>query len=302
MGTTHFSGPLISDALSGAIASSPVTGTVFYVDPASGSDSRDGLSRPQAKKTMQAAVDLCTADQGDVIVRMPGTEVVTTPVNFDCRGVTVISSSMGMPNESRGERFVTYHASSYAAYITDPTLFIGVGFATGGSTENALVDCQEAGGYNGGFNGFYYCRFPQWGTADHAIRYIGGSVNVIDHCTFDGLFTGWGVGAIALNNDTGGITPAYIEVTANRFHATGSGSHAIVHLAGSTPLSVLYAHNYLLPGFGAAAANLGKFIDNNSVSATGMIADNWIMLDDEASAMENMVAGLIRVNNHYDDN
>lgn len=298
MGTTHFSGPVSSPQLEG-VSLGPVTGTTFYVDPSNGSDSRDGLSPEEAKATLQAAVDLCTADQGDLIVRMPGTETVTSPVQFNVRGITVMASLMGMPPEEVGERFSTYHASSYAAVVTDPVRCIGLGFE-GTTTQDLLIDCEEAGGYNGGFNEFLYCRFGVWGAPAYGVYAIGGAVNKFKHCSFDGLFGGFGTAATAWANDTGGITPAFTELLWNRFQGIGASIPAVLHVSGGTPIGVIYAHNYMGPGF--VAANTGIFLDNNNVASSGLVADNWTGLADKATAFTNLTnSTLVFADNHYDE-
>ena len=43
------------------------TGKIFYVDSGSGSSAFTGQSIDRAKPTLDEAVDLCTADRGDVI-------------------------------------------------------------------------------------------------------------------------------------------------------------------------------------------------------------------------------------------
>jgi len=106
----------LADSLGGVA----MTGNVYYCDPTSGSDAFDGKTSENAKKTLQAAIDLCENNNGDVIVRMRGGEAVTSPVNFNKSGVTVIPQGYGMAPLSMGEYFSTYSTTLTA----DPVAII----------------------------------------------------------------------------------------------------------------------------------------------------------------------------------
>jgi len=280
--------------INGGIFESPINrnpnGRVFHVDPS-------------VSGSLQAAIDECTADNGDIIVVSPGTHSVTETVAFDKRGITVIAAKVGMAE--RGERFTVAAAASFddgpAATITAPCHIIGLGFAGRDTTqESLLIDCEEAGGWSGGAIILDECRFSVWyGAMDAGVRCIGGAQNVIKSCTFDGLFGGFGTAAIVLENDTGGLAAAYLRVEDCLFQGVGSGKHAIKHATGSIPASVLYKDNVLLPGWSAQ----GKFLDNNSVASTGMAANNWLApLANQAAAFENLTNSTIGfAGNHYEE-
>lgn len=283
-------------------------GRIFFVDPSSGNDSADGQDPERPLLTLNAAIALCTADQGDFIIVFPGSHAVSAQVVFNVRGITVSAVEFGSPDEEAAESFTVNAGSSLTsgspAKILDPCTIIGLGFQGRDLTaEDLLIDCEEAGGFNGGFNQLINCRFGVWyGAVDYGIRMVGGAINKVIECSFDGLFGGFDIGAIGMENDTGGITPAYTEILGCRFQGVGPSKHAIVHDASSTPVGVLYAHNYLLPGFIAAAANVGAFLDNNNVASTGMVADNWTGLADKATAFENLTnSSLVFADNHYDE-
>lgn len=251
------------------------------------------------------AIDSATADNGDIIIVTPGTTTLTEQLVIDKSGITIVAAELGLPAEEQGEKYTFYGGSLTGApvKILDPCRIIGIGFAGSDvDAESLLTDCEEQGGFNGGFISLEQCRFPVWTGAplDQAIRCIGGAIVKVRDCSIDGLFQGFDVGAIVLENDTGGFTPAYTEVLRTRFHGVGSGKHAIVHAVGATPVSVLYAHNYLLPGF---LGNQGKFLDNNSVAATGLIADNWLApLANQAAAFENLAGATLGfADNHYEE-
>lgn len=255
--------------------------------------------------TIEDALSECTDEQGDVLVLLPGSHAQTTKVNFNKQGLTVLAPDLGYPREERGEFCTIYAAAAldddYPAVVTKAMRFIGVGFAGRDLTKgNLLVDCETQGGIHGGFVEFVNCRFPCWyGAVAHGLRLLGGAVNKLKACSFDGLFGGYGTACISLANDDP-ITPAYVEVLDTIFNEVGSGKHAIVHEVGSTPLGVYYARNIVKPGFGG---NQGKFLDNNSVVSTGIIAQNIVAgMTNKAGAFENLTNSLIKfADNHYDE-
>jgi len=273
-------------------------GKVFYVDPSSGSDNADGLGSKTALATLTEGISKCTAGDGDVIIRMPGTETVTEPVVFDKQGITVISSMYGLPGHVKGESFTTYNSSATglsAAVINDSVRLIGLGFAASDVSEQALlIDCEEQGGFNGGFNSIEYCRFATWnGVIDAGIRMIGGALNHIIDCEFDGLFGGFGTAAISMAGDTGGIDPFYPRIEGCRFMALGSGKAAIEHAA-DTPVEVLYKDNIL--------GSAGVFLDNSDLDSSGIACNNWLGLANQAAAFTNMTNSTMKiVNNHYSE-
>jgi len=129
-----------------------IFGSTYFVDPANGNDNNSGEWPTAAKKTLQAAVDLCVDWKGDVIFRARGTETVTTPVLFNKKGIAVIADALGH-YEALGEYHTTYgsHTDDPAAIISEPCTLMGLGFcgsqAAGASLE---IDCGGAGGSAGG--------------------------------------------------------------------------------------------------------------------------------------------------------
>lgn len=296
-GITSFGMPVVGG--SGAMLDQIGDGQVFFVDPGNGSDGNDGKSPERAFAGLATAIGQCVANRGDVIFRLPGTETISSPITFNKQGITVMAVAYGHPNAVRGESFMTYNNSATglsAAKILDPCRLVGLGFAASDVSEEALlIDCEEQGGFNGGFNSIEYCRFPLWnGSLACSIRMIGGANNRVTGCVFDGLFVGWATAAIMLQGDTGGFTSFYPRVLGCHFERLGSGKAAIEHVAGSAPDEVLYAHNYL--------GSEGVFLNNNSEAADGLACDNWLGLANQAAAFTNMTNSNIKlVDNHYNE-
>lgn len=269
---------------------------VFVVDPSDSSF------------TIQDAIDECIDDLGDVIVCMPGSHGEDATIACNKKGITILSAAFGHPNDYKGESFMLRTDSDTATVpgvtVTAPCRIIGMGITGRDITkESLLIDCEEAGGFNGGFNSFEHCRFPAWyGAMDVLVRIVGGAINVFDQCSFDGLFGGVATAGIQLEGDTGGIDNTFTRVTRCSFYGMGASKPAIKIKSGDVALALLVAHNYLLPGF--TAANQGVLIDFNSAAATGMAADNWVApLANQAAAFLNTgsLANFGFADNHYEE-
>ncbi len=74
------------------------TGTVRFVCSVTGSNDNAGTDPAAPKATLQAAIDLCTANKGDKVVVMPGhAETVTSSnINLSKAGVSVICLGNGL--------------------------------------------------------------------------------------------------------------------------------------------------------------------------------------------------------------
>ena len=284
-------------------------GKSFFVVP--GGTLPDGSSFPEVDgvvsfATLQEAVDQCVDWRGDKIFVAPGNHSVVAAVQFNKAGIGVFAAEMGLPDPVMGERFTVNAKSTYtngpAGIITKPCKIVGLGFAGRDLTkESLLIDCQEAGGWSGGFISLEYVRFSVWyGAIACGLRTIGGALNHLKRCSFDGLFGGFGTGAIIMENDVGGFAPAYTRVEESYFSGVGTGKHAIVHKAGSVPVGVLYKGNMMEGGY---SGNIGKFLDNNNVVSSGMIADNWLGgMANKAAAFENLTNSNLKfAGNHYDE-
>ena len=132
------------------------TGNYYYVDSGAGSDTYTGLTLVQAKATVEAAIQLCTADNGDVIFVVQGhAESGAAPGLFDAdiAGVTIIGLGEGtlMPTFTFADTDTTIAVG--AANVT----FVNLRFLAGISEVVAGV-IVEAAGTN--FT-MYKCIFPE---------------------------------------------------------------------------------------------------------------------------------------------
>lgn len=94
MGVTNYD-ILQANAFLGPIINS--SGSVFFVSSVIGTSSYDGKSLATPLSTLDAAVNKCTANNGDVIIVLPGHNegIVLTEIDFDVAGITVIGLGTG---------------------------------------------------------------------------------------------------------------------------------------------------------------------------------------------------------------
>jgi len=71
------------------------TGSIFFVDSNTGSNSNDGKSPSTAFATLDFAIGNCTASKGDIIYVMPGHAETTTAIAADVAGITIIGIGRG---------------------------------------------------------------------------------------------------------------------------------------------------------------------------------------------------------------
>ena len=163
----------LSDLKDGKLAISSlvgVDGRIFYVDEDStgamtGSDSYGGLSPDDSFGTLQAAIDACTNDYGDLIICKAATQTVTEAVAFNKKGITVMAEPIGYPDIAKGERFMIYgsHTDGPAGIITAPCKIIGMGFCGSEAAGGSLEINGTTGGFGGGnFVQLYNVRFSHW--------------------------------------------------------------------------------------------------------------------------------------------
>jgi len=257
----------------------PWDGEVFGVDPGNGSDSYTGKKRNQCFATMQAAIDACTDNQGDLIIRFPGSETVTSSITVDCAGITIISTnalaalrgigSGGNPREP--EKFSTYPSTSMTGptfLVSQPCTIMGIE-VVGRNTTSAYIDAAttsgaalalagHGGGYSGGFCHIKWCRFVDWWGNDYGIEMAAGAYNLIEECTFEGYGAGVYIRGTSTNN------PAYNVIQRCKFIDCTNG---IEHRTGYTPGNFVYQENVFVDYTDA--------IDFNNTAANGSVLGNY---------------------------
>ena len=169
---------------------------IFFVDPTSGNDSNSGLDPRRALASLQAAIDLCVSNRGDIIVCVRGALTVTETVTFNKSGITVIGQQYGLSPFARGEFFPILADATFTngpvATITSPCTIMGLGFV---SRDTGATFFDGAAMLIGGLAtaapfGVHiaHCRFPKWGLDNRiGIAIEGSSDCLIEDCDFEGV-------------------------------------------------------------------------------------------------------------------
>jgi len=268
-----------------------VLGDLYYVDPSSGSDGNDGKSPSNAYATMQTAIDACTTDNGDVIVRMPGGETVSSAITFDKSGITVIRGCFGGDPHEVGEKFSTYQAASYTtgppAIITAPCSIIGLEFVTRRTAAHvypddtcaqssaALAVCGHGGSFNGGFGLIKNCRFTDWWGNPYGIEFAAGAYWKVEGCTFESLDAGILFRATTTHN------PDKFRIWRNRFVGCTDGIQVLNGLGSPHDLDI-YDNVFIDTPTG---------IDTSGGQGDGFVRGNWFEVAN-TSAYDDTVANL----------
>ncbi len=192
-------GPL-SSVEDGKFGQGVLLPNVYFVDPGTGVDSNDGRDPRRPLATLQAAIDLCVANRGDIIVvQRGGGEEVTSTVAFNKAGITVIGQQYGVSPLARGEYFSILAADTFTdgpvATITSPCTIIGLGFVSRDTGPlYAAGAAMLIGGLAGADNASPFgvhikdCRFPKWGLDNRIGIALDGSSNcLIEDCDFEGV-------------------------------------------------------------------------------------------------------------------
>ena len=323
MGFTNFPHGITSFGVPVFASGSPFSGNFYVVAKTSfanysdiyakygQSTNPDGTSVLQS--SLQAAIDLCKDNRGDLILCFPGTESVTTAVLFNKIGIVVSTPQVGYNPRYQGQRFMIYGpATGPAAVISQPCVINGLGFSgqyTGAGSHNVLVD-GTGGGFNGAFFEIVNCQFTTWGASpDYLLLLNGAGQALIKNCAFDGAFDGLNVGGIGISKSASGVQVWSCEFVDNVFISIGVNKYAFVHVAGAIPNSNTYKGNILLGKTAAAAGapGRGKFLNNNGdTNLDGLVCDNWIGLATDTGSYDDTVSNLnglgIRfAGNHYEE-
>ena len=288
-------------------------GRIFWVDPSSGIgladpagiDSNDGLTPSTAKKTLQAAVDLCEDWRGDLIICKAGTESVSATVTLDVKGLTVMSEHMGGNRPYLGERFVIYgsHTDAPAVTISAPCSIIGMGF-TGSETAGASVEVDGSlGGFDSGeFWEIRNCHFTHWAIAKaYALLILGSGSGKVTGCTFDGLTAGYTTSAIGLDN-SGAQSVVALEISNNTFTNIGSGKYCIQLVDSAVKFNISRVeHNYV-----QSAGSLFIAFNSATSNSSTLICDNFVGTATDATTYDDTVsnlktAGFLFSGNHYSE-
>ena len=300
----NFMNPLAQEIklgnLLGMIPSAGLTGNVYYADPSSGNDKNAGTSPDKAKKTLQAAIDLCTNNNGDFIIRMRGGEAVTSTVLFNKSGITVVAQDYGMAPLANGEYFATYSETLVDAPVgivsADGVTIAGLGFAGDDATATFYGGAALLIGGVGLATPFgvriVSCRFPKWGLDNRiGIAVEGSSDCIIEHCCFEGVGADFDSG-VYIQGATQNI-----QVSDNRFQDCTYGV-LLGTITGGTGGPHLILKSNVFEDSKVLSAGVGAGVN------TGLVCDNWCEgatdTGSYSATVDNLnTGGFVFSGNHY---
>ena len=221
-------------------------GKAFYADRTNGNDNYNGLSPQTAKKTVNAALGLCTTNKNDYVFVLESKDEDETAVTTTKERVHLIG-------------------------ISNPQCAFGVVFRATSDTEDALY-CDQAGF---GYSEIAGISFGGGATGKGGIGLAQTCGLWVHHCTFGNSFCGdtpdYGIYRTCQAN------PEHLLIEDNFFfgdQAYGNGKLAeeAIQLTGATPPKSPIIRRNTFMGIGGAACN---------ISATGgVITDNFFMIPD----------------------
>lgn len=134
-----------AEGMEGRVGGIPGTGSIFYVDSAVTNEG-DGSSWTNARNTLDEAINLCTANNGDVIYVAPGhAETIAAADGWDAdvAGITII----GCGNGSDRPTFTYSAAGSTAAIGAAGVTIQNLRFITSVTAVAVAVSVEAAGDY-----------------------------------------------------------------------------------------------------------------------------------------------------------
>ncbi|KKL49833.1 hypothetical protein LCGC14_2311570, partial [marine sediment metagenome] len=256
----------ILDEVSGSQSSiSPVYGDspnlpdVYYVDSGNGSDGNDGRTPGFPLATIDAAINKCTASQGDTVFVQPGhSETITAAIELDVIGVSIVGIGQG---------------------TLRPQITLG---ADDNGIEISAVNCKV--------DNIYFNERTVTPTGNNAYIDVAAANAKILNCHFD-------VGAEDLDSITLAAAADSCEIAKNRWVTTANGPDSAIRIE-SVSVDLLHVHDNIIDGgtvtnafdeghIVSAAAHTNCLIEYNvfhaivntfglkfSAAATGVIRDN----------------------------
>jgi len=249
------------------------------------------------------AIGLCTADQGDMIFVSPAhNDSPTAAINFDVSGISLIACGGGF-NPQEPEKIAIWPNASYTtgpvAIITAPCRIEGFEFVsratTGGFSDAqttvgaAVAIAGEGGSYTGSYSLFKNCKFVcDWWSTPYGVASSAGAYNRFEGCTFQGAVTsGIAFRGSSSNNPTHNIIEdcKFIDCVNGIEHAPG------------TVQNFLYKGNVFI--------DCTIPIDFNNQGADGLVCNNFFEVAN-TSAYDQTVGTLqaLGINfsgNHYSE-
>ena len=270
----------IADGVELAQGYDPIFYTLMvYVDPSKSDDSGDGLTQATAKKTIKAAVEMCSKTLENVIMLMPGTYSGENNRNFDLDGFNIkIRSTAGVATTiidlEGAARFIYLRNGTRESLIEGITLRNGrTDYGSAIRVDNMIPvvkNCIFEGNYATERGALYFgsssgrvinCVFNgNEGDRGGALALIGNSMTSVEGTTFSSNYARNYGGAVYLN-DGAGMT---VDAT-GFFHNRAAKEGGAISFSGNNKLTLT---NVLFNGNRATENNSDILADNSSQQYT----------------------------------
>ena len=260
--------------------------------------------------TIQAAINACVDWRGDFIIVGPRTYVVTSPVLFNKKGITVLST-FNISGQDNGERFTLNSddtADIATAIISEPCTISGLGFDSANSANGTIVMGPGSGFDGGNFVRLVNCRFTNWGHAAYGIESNYNDYVKIEKCDFDGTISAVGGSANVFDYGVALTQGHYVTVEECTFrgctYAIGHGTPNPAS-ADHSNQNFIYKRNRVV-----VTGKTKKFINFNTLAtyskSYGLVADNWLGTATDTGSYNDTVAnaktgGVTFSGNHYEE-
>jgi len=254
------------------------TGNIYYVDSGVGADTYTGLDWTHPKATLDAAVGLCTADRGDILLVAQGHSealgAAADEVDIDVAGITIIGCGQVGNVDTMPYFDYTGDVTGAFAVGADGVTLFNLRFHANVPDVNEAVDI-EAGATD---CHILNCRFDAEaeGTDEFWNSIITGGAAchrlVVQGCEFD-MGAGAAISAISLHN-----TAHYSHIIGNTCFGDCSTACIVSDTAASN--HIVIQRNLLFNGTigGNGGMNTEPAIELYA-STSGIIADNYIVSD-----------------------
>lgn len=236
------------------------TGNTFFVDSGTGNNNNSGAVPTEPLATIDAAVGLCTASNGDIIIVMPGhAENISaaTSLVVDVAGVQIIGLGHG-----RNRPVLTFTATAGSiemdaanTRLSNIVLFSSISAVVVGIN----VDANDVTLDN--------LEFGYDATGDDFITMI--DVDAFDRCVIENCYFGAESGAAGAGEAIRLDDANYVRIVNNRF--SGQWSDAAIVGEGAAGTDLLIANNFIYNADTSDGNGIGL-----TVAFTGVIANNSI--------------------------
>jgi hypothetical protein len=272
------------------LAGAKTLGNVFYVKSTGTDGAGYGVSPEAPFASIDYAIGQCTANNGDIIIVLPGhTETITgTDITVDVAGVTVV----GLGSGSLMPQIKHNHANAEVSIAADNVTWMGIRHSADVTDVKVAIEIEDGANYctvkgcvfdviTTGTDEFLVCV-----RTNDASNFA-----LIEDNDFD-MGIGGAVAAISFTKDTDGTV-----VRGNRIQ----GDYSTACINGITTLStkLLIEKNLLING---GAADLGtEPVIELLIGTTGIIRDNDIVCNLATMAASVVADTCLLFRNYYNE-